>query len=355
MNMRNLLTSPRPQIFVAGIFVAFIVLIAGTLALTYRHGGSPNPLVFKTDYWRANIQSVGAARAYEELARDVARLDPSDQHGAAHAFGGALYMEEGIGGFTTCDIRFSYGCFHEFIGRSIIDRGIDVVGTLDRLCGGDTAGCQHGIGHGVLAYLGYGTKDLTQAIRICASLTDDNALQGCDAGVYMEYNLQTMTQGGSATTAVRMPDSGGMYAPCDTLAHVAQRVCYQWQPQWWWVYFTEALHSDHAAALSRTAALCEKVADRGSREACVAGTGLMAPVAGNYDPHRSAALCDASFGDVNEQLICKGYAANVYNSTQSSAVALRVCDGLIGERSLYCRSYAEGTANIANPRALPTL
>ncbi len=161
------------------------------------------------------------------------------QHTEAHIFGGALYATEGLNGISTCDARFSSGCFHEFIGRAIADDGLSVVTQLNTVCT-NKGGCQHGIGHGLISYLGYSPEDLTKSIAICAGLPGEEMLDGCMGGSFMEYNMRTMLQvsNGAVRPATSTKD---LLDPCDRFSGEAQRSCMLYQPQWWSVSFASGL------------------------------------------------------------------------------------------------------------------
>lgn len=147
---------------------------------------------------REKIQRLGAAPAYADFSCTHKNEPDLTTHPLAHAFGAALYLEKGIEAVGVCDDKFEYGCLHEFFGRAIKDHGISIAGTLDDECrtsfkGDDVMKCEHGIGHGVLTYLGYEHADLLRSLDICRALKGDAA--ACDSGVFMEYFNRTMVGG----------------------------------------------------------------------------------------------------------------------------------------------------------------
>jgi hypothetical protein len=349
--------SLRSKRLIGSCFVLALVVVGiGELAQHLFLHSAPKataPFTQQESYWQQRIAQVGGKRAYEEFAHSIAGVDASVQHGAAHSFGDALYRVEGLKGISVCDNRFSYGCYHQFLGRAILDKGLTVVPTLDQACAGSNA-CEHGIGHGTLADLGYTSADLNHALSICDALPDNDPMQGCDAGVFMEYNLRTMVNGTPGNQIVRVPEAGGLFTPCATLSSTTDTAaCYFWQPQWWWVYFSETTHMDSLSAFKKIATLCGALPNQAFAMECIAGAGEMAPAEAAYDPHAAAAACEAAFSTKQEQLICRGYAANIFLTTGSAAQARAVCDGLSGNAAAYCDAYASGSASIGQPQPTP--
>src|SRR3989344_4851121 len=85
-------------------------------------------------YWQERIQAVGPEKADEELERLAEDLNRVVWHQMTHAFGGALYRELGISGFSFCDTRFFSGCPHEFMGLAIDEHGEGIVSELYDEC-----------------------------------------------------------------------------------------------------------------------------------------------------------------------------------------------------------------------------
>lgn len=185
-----------------------------------------------TPDWNDQILKLGGEKAYEELARTLTDESVNEQHEQAHAFGKSLYEAEGIDGLPVCDDRFLYGCVHELIGQAIVHEGMAIITQLDQICAarnGQTAvSCQHGIGHGILAYLGYRDENLQEALEWCDQLTRLSETGGCYGGVFMEYNLRLMT---GEKTEVRVNEDH--HYPCTTLDSPYRPACLYWQSQWW--------------------------------------------------------------------------------------------------------------------------
>src|SRR3989344_7594642 len=180
--------------------------------------------------WGARIAAVGGVAAYTELAREVEPETPQDRHAQAHYFGGALYDTEGVESVSVCDAQFSYGCFHEFLGRAIAENGLPSVADLNQKCFDrlDEQGlaCQHGIGHGLVSYLGYDQKDLVRALEVCRDLPHGDPIGGCFGGVFMEFNMRTL----ASENGLRPGFAEDPTEPCSALRSPYQQPCLYWQP-----------------------------------------------------------------------------------------------------------------------------
>src|SRR6185436_4304211 len=144
-----------------------------------------------------SIKDLGPAKAYEIFKQDVTKItSPGSQHLLAHVMGTELYTELGLEGLSVCDDSFAFGCYHSFLGTAINQEGLGILNTVDQICNEKKSdaksGCQHGIGHGIIGYLGYDQAQLLEALKYCEQLTYFGPLAGCGSGVFMEYNLKTM-------------------------------------------------------------------------------------------------------------------------------------------------------------------
>jgi hypothetical protein len=306
------------------------------------------------------IAEQGGAAGYAAFARAVSEDPPAEQHTQAHYFGAALYEVEGIPALGVCDARFSYGCFHEFLGRAIAERGLSVVPDLNEGCiqtlVESPLSCQHGIGHGVLAYLGYDETALSKALEECRSLPYNDPIGGCYGGVFMEYNLQTML---GSEARLRQPgqDAAGAYKPCAQLPFEYAHACSFWQPQWWHVVLFGG--SAEAAAFEHMGELCVGMTGSSAvlRRACFEGIGNAVPPAANFQPAAAATLCDAAGVDALSRLQCRSLAANslTVGGAGMQGNGQAVCAGLAGDALTYCSAYAHNRANILEMLPPPQL
>src|SRR3989338_2641211 len=161
--------------------------------------------------WSARIDSIGTARAYGEFKEAYEAQDSKFQHLAAHVMGSLLYEKEGLAGLGICDATFAFGCYHSFFGSAVSKEGIGAIKDFDRICmekfGPWGTGCPHGIGHGILEYMGH--EKLDEALAACAHTTQKHPLLGCTSGVFMEYNFPVLIGKEEASSQVRKwnPDS----------------------------------------------------------------------------------------------------------------------------------------------------
>ena len=305
-------------------------------------------------YWKSAITSRGGKVAYADFGRVVSVLTPEMQHQEAHVFGGALYDAEGLAGLAVCDAEFSFGCFHEFLGRAIAQLGFSSIAELNQACtialGSTALSCRHGIGHGILAYLGYSDADLTKALATCKQVSTDDPIGGCDVGVFMEYNLRVML---GVDGKVRPEHGTDMQFPCDSVSDEAKATCYYAQPQWWQQNFRKNGLSDEQDMFQRIGELCAEAPSQYQRN-CFEGVGVIAPAAVSFSGENTLALCESASADVVDQLYCRSFAANaIFTSggiTKDDASVL--CEGLTGDSYEFCSSYATNKSNIAVPMEL---
>lgn len=240
-------------------------------------------------YWQDQITQHNPARAYQELLAAAAPLSMNDQHLLGHIFGRALYATEGIDGFTVCGLELTDGCHHEFIARSIRDHGEIAFEKLGAACHNsfstlDAIGCEHGLGHGLIMWLGYNTAELQEALAHCSSITSLSQTKGCMGGVFMEHNLRTSEQG-----TIRPDTMNEHYTPCTDLPSTYQAACYFWLPQWWMsAHFSDA-ENRSPAAFRAVGEYC--AAAPAHQESCFAGIGYLAAPTAQYQENMVGILC----------------------------------------------------------------
>ena len=181
--------------------------------------------------WDDRIQHIGPETAYSELIEQSGAYSKGALHEMAHEFGGALYRNVGLEGILVCDTQFDYGCYHEFLGKAIADQGVGILRELNEQCQSllsEPGFCQHGIGHGIQAHVGYEKSDLKEALRLCSALPGNDPIGGCIGGVFMEYNFRTMLAEEST-----LREDTSLSSPCQDLQGAQQDACLFWQPQWW--------------------------------------------------------------------------------------------------------------------------
>lgn len=292
-------------------------------------------------YWTTRIHAAGGEQAYAELADALSDKDPNFSHQAAHTFGGALYRAEGLSGISVCDTRFIYGCFHQFTAEAITDKGLGAIGSLGTLCA-DNLQCLHGIGHGIVAYLGYDQSSLQKAAADCLQLPKHDLFSGCTGGVFMEYALRSML--GDAAPRL-LKDGEDERAPCDTLGDADAAICYYWQPQTWKLSWQAGTTTPFLFA--RMGALCQGAGAQ-NRLFCFAGIGAAAVSATQYDPARLAALCDSTSGELTDQALCRAAGGKALAGAVSPSIGARACTGLPDATQRACLRYISTPATPAD-------
>jgi hypothetical protein len=286
------------------------------------------------DDWTLGIKNLGGKASYE-LFKDIYKDEStSEKHNLAHFFGLALYNAEGMLGLSVCDFDYSYGCFHEFIGQAIIHEGIGVIKEIDQFCK-EEFNCQHGIGHGLLAYSGYDERGLSSSLDLCNTLGSVDVQDGCFGGIFMEYNVRTMLENES----VREKKSNeSVDAVCNLVPQYAKEACYFWLPQWIMAEGPEVL--DKNADSAREA--CGQVSNFEYRKICYKGLGYEIRVyTDNWELAKK--LCETLTKDTADayEVHCKTGAANSFfiadlNPNQTKGI----CIGLQAEELNFCSYYA---------------
>ncbi|MDP3645877.1 MAG: hypothetical protein Q8R25_02215 [bacterium] len=300
----------------------------------------------QVSYWKSRIDEEGGTKAYEEFGREVAQLSYGQKHSGAHAFGAALFAAEGARGVFVCDQRFSFGCFHQFLGDAITALGIESIPELNEQCfdalSASPLSCQHGIGHGALASIGYDDTALLKALDICKDLSGVDPIGGCYGGVFMEYNVRTML----AEDATTREYSGNQFAPCDSLASEFVPACIYWQPQWWQQIQGEVAVEEKFRVMGE---YCRRFGTTQQlSRSCFEGIGNIVEQSSDFDPTRARTLCDAAGSTSKENLACRSIAANHFGIDVSHDAAAQVCGDLAGETHEFCMAYGTNRGNVAN-------
>jgi hypothetical protein len=280
--------------------------------------------------WKEDIEKNGVKAAYERYKLDGKNKPFGIQHTFAHIMGELIYESEGVAGISDCDPTFSYGCYHSLAGKAIIDHGLSVVADLDRACNenGVNTGCLHGIGHGILGYLGYG--NVLPALEACRATSWKGPLGGCPGGVFMEENFHTMES--VESSKARVPDKSDLYAPCDAVESDFSQECFYYQALWW----VRALSDDYGEAYVQAGALCDQVPTPADRKACFWGMGESASSEPEFDPEKTLAYCRTLSGQ-SSQLFCRQGARRIFFADpRTRDFAPRLCDGLSGGEASAC-------------------
>ncbi len=292
-------------------------------------------------YWKKRINAVGGISAFAELADSVKELSLGIQHVVAHAFGQALYEAKGIDGFPGCGTVFGQGCFHQFFGLAVREQGIeDAPKSIEALCAAgkeeiDKINCEHGLGHGIMGYLGYTMDDLARALAVCRDVVPRARLDlGCRGGAFMEYNFRSLIGADAGVeTRIRPLTHESMYAPCDAVPETDKISCMFWQPWWWHVNLIGTVDSE--TLFRRLGDHCKDASGAGLSDACFQGIGYMIPNREKSDLGVAARLCAAATDSGLNRILCWSYAVPlIAPATPDYEGAL--CGGLAPKEHSYC-------------------
>ncbi len=286
------------------------------------------------DYWGKRIGNIGAQAAYNELKLAYSDKDFTSQHIAAHLFGNLLYEKLGVEGFYICDEALGFGCHHNFVSRALAERGLSAIDELNRAClakfGERDTTCQHGIGHGVMEFLGYGDGALYESLDACDRIATGNARSGCAWGVFMAYNIRVVVGAASASITLRPLDPQNPYAPCPSVPERLRRVCISQLALWW-----DKLFSGDYGKMGE---MCVGLKDEKDRGACVIGVGLVAATLTEYDIQKTVERCDV-MPDAPSEIFCRAGASWSFRSYPGKkAVAPRLCDDAREEIAAGCKA-----------------
>lgn len=310
-------------------FFVFFFFISLVILFAVKRSSSTLPNFVKEKIrWSRIIEKDGAENTYKKLKEQYKNTNM--KHVQAHLFGEALYKKMGIEGVAICDGAFGFGCFHGLLVSSLAEKGIDSIKELDKVCiqkfGPTQLGCQHGIGHGILEYIGH--EKLIDALNLCTQLTWQGKLFGCQGGVLMEYDFPLSLN--STTIKPRYAAGDALYQPCQTIDNKFKLACINELTLWW-----KALFKNDYPKLS---ILCDHFNQPEEREVCYWGIGQEAYRTVKYDTTKIVDICKKMPQKYDEAL-CRAGAYFVHiDDLRSRDEAL--CQGL-GEYSEICLKKAK--------------
>jgi hypothetical protein len=299
----------------------------------------PSDAGYNIAFWEEVINRRGAQEAYAEFKVKNAEALLSRQHVSAHAFGEVLFATGGIEAFAACDATFGFGCYHGFFGRAIAEEGETSVKALDNACvkayGVLGTGCQHGIGHGVLEYVGY--ENISEALALCKDTSQPAPLLGCTSGVFMEYNSPLVGAGAGLVPAPRVLTSETIYGPCPSVLPEYQTSCYFELGKW--------LVSQLSLGDERIADACEGLRGE-TRTHCFLGAGEGIAFFVDNDAAQGRAEC-ANLAKGADELACSaGIAWALFSNGRGKEAAREACiyeDAGATER---CKTLADLTGGL---------
>ena len=280
-------------------------------------------------YWKEQMEALGPEQAYTQFKARYAEDNINDAHAHAHIFGEILFEKEGLKGATVCDDTFRYGCFHSFFSRAIITYGLLVVKDLHQVCvdKNNFVFCPHGLGHGLLWYLG--RDHLVDALDQCAKLSSiKQDVDSCTVGAFMEYNFSVIDDPSLAT--FRTPENGNLQQPCDSVPAQYQKMCYFEQTRWW----------DHLFEYDpeKIGTLCGDVKDDSLRRTCFFGFGQKVVGPHNFDTQWAISECER-MPNKEAAVLCRDGAAWAFSILPAPNIRdtyPRMCEGLTPDEKSHC-------------------
>ncbi|MBI2108555.1 MAG: hypothetical protein HYT93_00035 [Parcubacteria group bacterium] len=296
----------RKNIVFLAIFFFFIAYILIGIVYTSSDVWKPDmAFAEEKEYWKRQIETTGAKNAYEKLGNVLKESSALTQHIKSHIFGEVLYEQEGIDGLAICDRRFQNGCFHEVVERVIKEHGVDILKNLDTVCKNTIRheqGCEHGAGHGILAYTGYTEEDLRSALKLCDNFSLKSPIGGCYQGVFMEYGRQDALIGQKSISPSYSPFEGDSLYPCNKVDERYQDSCVFFQPEYWkGLFFKNNISSD---TIKQIGEWCITKATSHAIP-CFQGIGDVAMESANFNTSTAMSLCDGSSENPDHQLACR--------------------------------------------------
>lgn len=239
-------------------------------------------------YWQEEFEDDPDS-AYAKLVTHGKSLSYDASHELAHMAGEIIFGSEGLQGIARCTADFEFGCYHGFAGRALSESGLGRVQEINAACteSSDALGCLHGIGHGVLAFLGNGK--LAEALDVCASLGQESPVGGCYGGVFMEYNFNTMQS--DVGIAVRPFEEEAAHEPCSSLPEKFRIPCFFDQAAWWHAAATDGSR-DEEERFHGVGLRCAKLVPS-FQTACYQGVGNVIGPTSGYDTTVMREWCDA--------------------------------------------------------------
>jgi len=272
-------------------------------------------------FWVENIQENDATLSYQKFVENNKKAPIGVQHIRAHVIGEVLFETEGITGISICDSNFGFGCFHGLFTVGFASEGRSFVKEADTECveryGVLGTGCQHGIGHGIVEYVGH--ERLDEALLLCEETSQPTPLLGCTSGVFMEHNTPfTVLPGVEALAPYPFSDEKP-YGVCEEVQDLYKESCYYELGGWWEV----VLKSDKL----KMGELCSSVSDAHLRNMCALGLGNIIGPTNEYSVERSSYLCKSL--PENVQTLCHAGAAwSMFSNPEFTDRAPSMCEGL---------------------------
>lgn len=280
-------------------------------------------------YLDEKIKEVGAEKTYILLQKAVADKSAGTQHLIAHVFGDVLYRNLGIKGMSVCDDKYLFGCYHGIFIEALNDYGLPILDKLNIEClkNKDTVNaCQHGLGHGIINYLG--PKKIVDSLKICSKIQKDN-FTGCLQGVFMEYDYPSHIYEDKTELTLRKEDKNNIFHPCPSLPNYYQKYCYFAHTYW----LIEVFNNDY----QHLGNLCNSIVNEENKNYCLLGLGRQIAKKTNFDLDKILEICQK----ISPSWLCNAGASTIFQSETK-----RLCGNFTKEQNKQCLIYSGSITKI---------
>jgi hypothetical protein len=242
------------------------------------------------DYFVNLAQKKSAMYAFSVL-RNADIPSAISIHRVAHEIGYVHFEQKGLAGIYSCTTDFRYACEHAVVVQALITLGAEALQDVARVCSEGPGGvdayvhCFHGVGHGLMAYLGY---DYEEAVGTCKQVYDiavtlrpdvtgKRLWHECIGGATMELMDGEHDKDAQAKAKLTYMPASDILMPCDAdfISNEVRPICYSYlKPR-----FFEAAGVTGGVpspeAYPKALSYCKKIPDDefGSRDGCYAGFG----------------------------------------------------------------------------------
>lgn len=276
------------------------------------------------------LQKESSIDIYNEVKRELELYDQATRHRAGHIFGQVLYESEGFEGIVICDQDLHYGCYHGLISQTVTHEKVDSIKRIDKKCveqfGLYNHACQHGIGHGLIEYLG--SNQLDKILELCSGLTWKHELLGCSGGAFMEYLMPAESKIGLAY--VKPIDPQAPYRPCDIVQDKYTPQCYYNLGQ----YYYHAYNRKPDPIFT----LCNNLSSTLNRRMCLTGIGVAIALSNDNSAESIYDFCSQARDESTKTPCLAGGGWMLFSNGQTRANADKICQTLSDGYRQKCQS-----------------
>lgn len=295
----------------------------------------------QTALYRALIARVGLSEAQDDLYHSGLPFD-GQSHLLNHESGEFAYKKYGSAGIAYCKDYFLGSCYHGVVLETIAHDGTAGLAHISACWKANETvriQCAHGIGHGLLAWVGY--KHLPQALALCDQLAQD--VEGfptfnCYDGVFME-NIWAIHSG--TTSPDQWARKEDPYYPCDDprIEDAWEAGCWAEQPSL--VY--QATNGD----IETVSNLCDSLGESALKTQCFEGLARQIHPAAQGSAEKVAELCGRVAGDWRN--FCKTTVAYTEYAVGGRMLPFAICASMGANATSCYAALAEAVRTYSAP------